>query len=300
MYTMEIRWLEAFIAVAEELHFGNAAVRLRMAKSPLSQVIRKLEHSLGVELFIRSTRSVELTSAGQAFLPHARTVLDNLELAQKSVRVPEGVVYGHLTLGFTGVLNRRTLPRFTRALRDTYPEIELSLVGRVMTQDAIAQLDAGTLDLAFVGLPIDSTRTETQLLLRERFGMVVPAGHPLAERERVELAMFAEDRFITPPIGAGSVLYEDTVRACTDAGFYPIISQEITDPYMSMMLVAAGVGVAYLPEGVRPVVPPGTVFVPLVGDPVYMNHGLAWSKLRRSPAREAFLGLVEDVLAKGL
>lgn len=297
---MEIRWLEAFIAVAEELHFGNAAIRLRMATSPLSQVIRKLENSLGTELFIRSTRSVELTSAGHALLPHARTVLEDLELARHSVNVPEGVVHGHLRLGFTGVLNQRTLPRFTRAVRDTYPDIELSLVGRVMTQEAIAQLDAGTLDLAFVGLPTDSTRTETKLLLRERYGLVVPKGHALAGRGHVELSMCAEERFITPPIGAGSVLYEDTIRACTQAGFHPIISQQITDPYMSMMLVAAGVGVAYLPEGVRPVVPPGTVFVPLQGEPVYMNHGLAWSKLRNSPAREAFLGLVEEVLAEGL
>jgi DNA-binding transcriptional LysR family regulator len=297
---MEIRWLEAFIAVAEELHFGNAAIRLRMAQSPLSQVIRKLERSLGTELFIRSTRSVELTAAGHAFLPHARAVLEEIDLAQQSVKVPEGVVYGKLTLGFTGVLNRRTLPRFTRAVRDTYPQIELSLVGRVMTQDAIAQLDAGTMDLAFVGLPTDTTRTETRLLLRERFGMVVPADHPLAEEDHVELAMFADERFITPPIGAGSVLYEDTVRACTEAGFHPIISQQITDPYMSMMLVAAGVGVAHLPEGVEPVVPPGTVFLPLEGEPVYMNHGLAWSKQPGSAARDAFLELVEDVLAEGL
>ncbi|GAA4114292.1 LysR family transcriptional regulator [Enteractinococcus coprophilus] len=297
---MEIRWLEAFIAVAEELHFGNAAIRLRMAKSPLSQVIRKLEHSVGTELFNRNTRSVELTSAGHAFLPHARMVLEDLELARQSVKVPEGVVYGHLSLGFTGVLNQRTLPRFTRAVRDTYPEIELSLVGRVMTQEAIAQLDAGTLDLAFVGLPIDSTRIETQLLLRERFGMVVPTGHPLVDQRHVELSMFSEDHFITPPIGGGSALYDDTIRACTNAGFYPIISQQITDPYMSMMLVATGVGVAYLPEGVRPVVPPGTAFVPLEGEPVYMNHGLAWSKIRGSTAREAFLGLVDEVLAEGL
>ena len=297
---MEVRWLEAFIAVAEELHFGNAAIRLRMAQSPLSQVIRKLERSLDTELFIRSTRSVDLTPAGHAFLPHARAVLEEIELAQQSVKVPDGVVYGKLILGFTGVLNRRTLPRFTRAVRDTYPQIELSLVGRVMTRDAVAQLEAGTLDLAFVGLPTDSTRTETRLLLRERFGMVVPTGHPLADQDHVELSMFAQDRFITPPIGAGSMLYEDTIRACTEAGFHPIVSQQITDPYMSMMLVAAGVGVAYLPEGVRPVVPPGTVFVPFAGEPVYMNHGLAWSKQRGSAAREAFLELVEDVLAEGL
>lgn len=295
---MEIRWLEAFIAVAEELHFGNAAIRLRMAQSPLSQIIRKLERSLEAQLFIRSTRSVELTPAGHAFLPHARAVLEEIELAQQSVHVPEGLVYGKLTLGFTGVLNHRPLTILTRALRDTYPQIELSLVGRVMTREAVTRLEAGTLDLAFVGLPIDSTQIEARLLFKERFGMVVPTGHFSLAKDHVELSMFAQESFITPPIGSGSVLYEDTMRACADAGFQPIISQQITDPYMSMMLVAAGVGVAYLPEGVKPVVPPGTEFVPLSGEPVYMNHGLAWSKQHSSEAREAFLKMAKEVWAK--
>src|SRR5699024_12334372 len=117
---MEIRWLEAFIAVAEELHFGNAATRLRMAQSPLSQVIRKLERSVGTQLFIRSTRSVELTAAGHSFLPHARAVLEELELAQQSVKAPVGAGYGNLKLGFTGLLNNRASPKGTRAVRDTY------------------------------------------------------------------------------------------------------------------------------------------------------------------------------------
>ncbi|GAA2041023.1 LysR family transcriptional regulator [Yaniella flava] len=293
---MEIRWLEAFIAVAEELHFGNAAIRLRMAQSPLSQTIRKLERSVGTTLFIRSTRSVELTAAGHAFLPHARGVMEELQLAQQSVQVPEGVVYGKLTLGFTGVLNHMALPLLTRALRDAYPQIELNLVGRVMTQDAVSQLESGTMDIAFVGLPTDSINTETRLIMAEPFGMVVPANHPMADAERPKLDEFAEESFITPPISAGSVLYEDTIRACADAGFQPYIAQQITDPYMSMMLVAAGVGVAYLPDGIEHVVPPGTTFVPLGGEPVFMNHGLAWSKNRGSQARDAFLELARDVL----
>lgn len=293
---MEIRQLEAFIAVAEELHFGNAAIRLRMAQSPLSQTIRKLERSLGAELFVRSTRSVELTAAGHAFLPHARAVLEQLQLAEQSVKVPEGVVYGNLALGFTGVLNHMSLPVLTRALRATYPQIQLTLVGRVMTQDAVQQLDAGTLDLSFVGLPVDSTRIHARLLAREAFGLVLPAEHPLAGERELELARLADQPFITPPMAAGSVLYETTIRACNDAGFHPIIAQQITDPYMTMMLVAAGVGVAFLPEGIASVLPPGSVYVPLASQPVYLNHGLAWSKRPGSKARDAFLELSEQVL----
>lgn len=293
---MEIRWLEAFIAVAEELHFGNAALRLRMAQSPLSQTIRKLERSLGAELFIRSTRSVELTAAGHAFLPHARQVLEQLNVAAAAVRVPEGEVYGSLTMGFTGVLNHMSLPVLTGALRRKHPEIELTLVGRVMTQDAVHQLDSGALDLAFVGLPVDSTRIGSRLLAQEAFGMVLPADHPLAGADSVLLSDMADQPFITPPMAAGSALYDSTMRACADAGFYPIVAQQITDPYMTMMLVSAGVGVAFLPEGIAAVLPPGAVYMPLGGRPYYMNHGLAWSNRPGSAAREAFLQLSVEVL----
>lgn len=296
---MEIRWMRAFVAVAEELHFGNAAIRLGMAQSPLSQIIRKLEDALGVELFFRTTRSVELTAAGHALLPHARTILEEVELAQQSVNVQPDEVYGKVTFGFSGVLNHRTLPILTRALRDSYPQIELTLEGRIMTQEAVDRLEAGTLDVAFVGHPVDARRVESIVIARERYGLVVPADHPGRDHDRLELSMFADEPFITPPSAAGSVLYADMLRACQDAGFQPIIGQQITDGYMAMMLVAAGMGVAYLPSSVAAVVPPGTVFLPIDDPVVYLRHGLAWAKRPGSEARDVFIELARQVLPAG-
>lgn len=293
---MEIRWLEAFVAVAEELHFGNAALRLRMAQSPLSQTIRKLERSLGAELFLRSTRSVELTAAGHALLPYAREVLAQIDIAQRAVQVPQGRVYGNLKLGFTGVLNHFSLPPLALAVQRTYPDIKLSLVGRVMTRDAVVQLESGVLDLAFVGLPVDSTRINARLLKSENYGVVVPAGHWLAGAESVKLSSLSEEMYILPPANGGSVLYESSMQACAEAGFYPKVAQEITDPYMVMMLVAAGIGIAILTESVREVLPPGTAFVPLEGTTVQMHHGLAWATRPGSAARDAVLELSETVL----
>jgi DNA-binding transcriptional LysR family regulator len=293
---VEIRWVQAFIAVAEELHFGRAAARLQMAQSPLSQTVRKLERDLGIPLFERNTRSVALTAAGQAFLPHARAVLEEVETARRATRASTGDVYGRVALGFTGVLNHLSLPPLTRAVRRRYPNIDLELVGRVMNRDAVQQLDSGALDIAFVGLPVESALVRTRLIAREPFGAVLPADHRLAGQEAIDLTALADDDFITTPLTAGSALQEVAMRACVDAGFRPRVVQEITDPYMILMLVAAGVGVALMTEGVANVTPPGSVFVPLSGEPVYMNHGVAWSPRKGSVARDAVLALSEAVL----
>ena len=127
---MEIRWLEAFIAVAEELHFSKAATRLNLAQSPLSQTIRRLERDLGTTLFDRNTRSVTLTPAGQALLPYARRVFADIELGRQATRARNGVVHGTVSIGFSGALNHQSLPPLTRAVRSRYPDVTLALTGR--------------------------------------------------------------------------------------------------------------------------------------------------------------------------
>jgi DNA-binding transcriptional LysR family regulator len=293
---VEIRWIEAFIAVAEELHFGRAAARLQMAQSPLSQTIRKLERDLRTPLFERSTRSVSLTAAGQAFLPHARKVMEEVETARRATHASTGGVYGRVAIGFSGVLNHLSLPPLTRAVRERYPDIALDLVGRVMTRDAVEQLDSGRLDLAFIGLPVDSALIRTRLIALESFGVVLPTDHPFAERSSIDIAELAEQDFITTPLSAGSALQESAMRACVDAGFRPRVVQEITDPYMILMLVAAGVGIALMTEGIAHVLPPGSCYVPLTGTDVTMNHGIGWSPRRGSAARDAVLAVAAEVL----
>ncbi|AKE92009.1 LysR family transcriptional regulator [Rhodococcus aetherivorans] len=293
---MEIRWLQAFVAVAEELHFGRAAARLQMAQSPLSQTVRKLEKDLGVPLFERNTRSVALTAGGHAFLPHAYHILESVETARQATRASAGGVYGRIKIGFTGVLNHLSLPPLTRALRQRYPDIELDLVGRIMTREAVTQLESGALDLAFVGLPVQSTAVATRLIRRESFGAVLPSDHPLAGESEIDLHELADDGFITTPLSAGSALQESAMRACLDAGFRPRVVQEITDPYMILVLVSAGVGVALMTSSIATITPPGTVFVPLAGESVYMHHGIGWSPRRVSPALEVALKVAEEIL----
>ena len=294
---MEIRWLEAFVAVAEELHFGRAANRLQMAQSPLSQTIRRLERELGVALFDRSTRSVALTPAGEALLPHAHRVFEELELARQATRAVSGVVYGTVSIGFSGALNHRTLPPLTRAVRQRYPEVALKLVGRVMTRDGVAQIEQGALDLAFVSLPLDpSPLVRTRLVGREPLGVALPVDHPLATESEIELADLAGDGFITTPAALGSGLQETGLRACVDAGFRPRVVQEIADPFMILTLVAAGVGVALMPAEVAEITPSGAVYRPLRGAPTYLYNAIAWSADNPSVVLKAVLAIADEVL----
>ena len=294
---MEIRWLEAFVAVAEELHFGRAAARLRLAQSPLSQTIRRLERELGVTLFDRSTRSVALTPAGQALLPHAHRVFEELELARQGARAVSGALYGTVGIGFSGALNLRTLPPLTRAIRRSYPQVTVTMVGGVLTRDAVVGIERGSLDLAFVALPHDpSPRVRSRLITREPLGVAVPIDHPRADDPAVDLSDLADEDFIMLPATAGSGLREVAVGACISAGFRPRVVQEIADPFMILTLVAAGVGVCLVPDGVAPIMPSGSVFVPLRGQPVALDHAIAWSADNPSPVLAAVLAVAENVL----
>lgn len=293
---MEVRWLEAFVAVAEELHFGRAAARLHMAQSPLSQTIRKLEKDIGVTLFERSTRSVGLTAAGRSLLPHAYRAIQELEVARQAAHASVGAVYGHLTIGFSGAINHRTLPVLTRVLRRRYPDISLSFQGRVVTGDAVTMLQQGTLDLAFIGLPLDPSALESRLIAREPLGAVVPIDHRLANNVRLDVGDLRDEDFIAMPSGRGSDLERTVTAACVAAGFRPRIVQEIGDPFMILTLVAAGVGVSLVSEGMSDILPNGAAYVPLAEPQPYLHHGIAWSPSNPSKVLRVVLDVAAEVL----
>lgn len=293
---MELRQIEAFLAVAEELHFGRAAHRLRMAQSPLSQTIKKLEKSLGTALFERNTRAVSLTTAGFAFLPHARKILEELDLARRAATADSGEVYGRLSIGFSGALNHKTLPPLTRALRNRYPHLELTLTGGLLTQDALDQLDNGSLDLSFIGLPVDAPSLATRSIAVEPLGAILPEDHPLAGRASIGLDELAVDGFITMPAAQGSTLRDAIFSACTAAGFRPRVVQEVSDPYTALSLVAGGVGVSLMPDSVAGIMPGGTVFCPLSGAAPLLNSGIAWNPAVMSPALKLALEIADTVL----
>ena len=294
---MDIKWLEGFVVVAEELHFSNAADRLGMPQSPLSQLIRKLEADLGQKLFNRSTRSVELTAAGKAFLPQARKILATMTEAREQVYAAEGDIVGTVRLGFSGVLNYATLPLLTSEVQNRYPLLELRLVGQKLTKEALNMLRQGTLDITMMGLPINDPDIETRLILKEDFCVVLPASHALAAEPLIDLADLSQEGFVTTPEFTGSVFRNTTVQLCAEAGFVPKISQEVPDPFLALLLVARGVGVAITTQGTGTLAPQGTVAIPIKQNSANLRHGIAWMKGLDRVARDVVLDVAEEIFS---
>lgn len=293
---MEIRWLEAFVTVAEELHFGRAAERLHIAQSPLSQVIRRLEREIGAPLFERSTRSVALTAPGHALLPYAYRALRTLDNALSAARSADGVPTGPLSLGFSGVHNHHTLPRLARTLRRDFPGIDLRLTAGVRTFDGIRLVRNGELDAAFIGVVTDIVPPlRVRTISRQRVGVVVPADHPLAERGAIAVEELRGEAFVMGPVDGNSSMTVLAHRLCQDAGFSPDVAQTISDPFLILSMVAAGVGITLVSSEVVPILPESAVWVDLEGDPVRFQHGMLWSEENRSVPLQAFLRVLDQV-----
>ncbi|MFD0024021.1 LysR family transcriptional regulator [Streptomyces sp. NPDC058382] len=293
---MELRHLSAFLAVAEELHFGRAAKRLQMAQPPLSQQIRQLEKELGVQLFERNTRSVRLTSAGESFRQPARTVLDDLDIAVRTARAAGRGEYGRVRIGFAGASSHETLPRLTRAVRAAHPGIELVMTGQTYANVALARVADGSLDLGFVRLPVTQPGVAHRVIDEEELVCALPSDHPLAAGESVPIEVLAGEPFVSFPANTGSTVRDAMVGTCEDAGFNPRVVQEAPDSYTILALVAAGVGVTLTVTSVQHIQQSGLVYRPLAGPPIRRQAALAWRADNPSAALGAVLAVAETAL----
>ncbi|MEV6744774.1 LysR family transcriptional regulator [Streptomyces sp. NPDC051080] len=293
---MELRHLSAFVAVAEELHFGRAAKRLQMAQPPLSQQIRQLEKELGVQLFERNTRSVRLTSAGESFLQPVRTVLDDLDTAVRAAKAAGRGEYGRVTIGFAGASSHETLPHLTRAVRAAHPALELVMRGQTYANVALDRVADGSLDLGFVRLPVTQPGVAYRVIDEEELVCALPFDHRLARLESVPIDVLAEEPFVSFPANTGSTVRDAMVGACEAAGFNPRVVQEAPDSYTILALVAAGVGVTLTVTSVQHIQQNGLVYRPLSGPPIRLQAALAWRADNPSAALRAVLAVAEDAL----
>lgn len=273
---MELRHLRAFVAVAEELHFGRAAARLQISQSPLSQAIQALEAELGVRLLERTTRRVTLLPAGDALLPRAREVLAASTAAIEDARAAAAGVLGPLAVGFTGSMTYALLPMLAKALRAELPRLALGLHGEMLTPDQVDGLVAGRLDIAFLRPPVEHAGLTVEPVGTEPLVAVLPASHPLARLDRIPVASLADEPFLTYPSHFRSVVHDAVAATCAENGFQPTVAMEIGETSTLVSFVAADAGVALVPASAQLMTVGGAVYRPLRGATHSVQIAMAW------------------------
>lgn len=292
---MELRHLRYFRAVAEELHFGKAAERLHIAQPPLSQQIRQLENELGVELFTRSTRKVELTPAGQAYIKRVVTVLESVDSASKHAQRIAAGFDGNLAIGCVGSATYSVLPRLVRALRKELPHVDVSVRGEMLAPAQVSALLAGEIQIALLRPPVQHPDIKTVALRRDRLIAVLPEDHKLARRKQLNVNDLRNEDFIAHSGKGLSVMGGVIAAVCANAGFVPRIRHEVQETSTLVTLVAAGLGVAIVPAptcaldiaGVRHVrLRPASLGIDLIG---------AWRVDATSPTVERALSVLRHM-----
>jgi DNA-binding transcriptional LysR family regulator len=287
---MELRHLHYFIAVAEELHFSRAAERLKISQPPLSQQIRNLEDELGVKLFERTKRQVQLTEAGKVFLDRSYSVLAQLEVAiEVTQRIGRGEV-GRLAIGFVGSATYTILPDILRVFREQFSAVELRL-HELTTAQQIQALHHKQIDVGIVRSAISEPGLSVECFLPESLVLALPETHPLSAQTKVSLSSLADESFILFPAKLGPVFYEQIVNLCQQAGFRLKVAQEAIQMQTIVGLVAAGLGIAIVPSSLQNFHRNGVIYRPLQEEAPKTGLYLAWRQHDRSPVITAFLSL---------
>ncbi|HTJ57032.1 MAG TPA: LysR family transcriptional regulator [Devosiaceae bacterium] len=246
----ELSYLRCFVAVAEELHFGRAAERLNITQPPLSRQIRMLERAVGCELFIRNSRSVRLTQAGQTFLPDALRILRLIESAETSVRNVATGRAGILRCGFTAASAYAFLPVLVRNMKAAIPGASL-ILREMVSKRQIAALETGEIDVGLLRPPFDRGANEAILVAREEMVVALPKGHVVGEKpvldwqdlDGLELIMYDADE---------AQYFNDLIASyLSKHRIFPIVDQRLTQIHSILSLVRAGVGCAVVPASAR-------------------------------------------------
>lgn len=242
---MELRQLEYFYAVCQELHFTRAAEKVGISQPSLSQQIRLLEHEIGTPLFDRIGKKTDLTESGKLLLKYTRNIFSELEQAKTSINELNGLQRGTISIGTVLTVENYLIPPTLLNFHRLYPAIKLSVFG-LRTGDIKKYLLENKLDFGIVFLPMKGKELETISLYTEEMAFAVPIGHPLEKQDILGLEalqttpsiLFPENYFIRQHIN----------KACKDLGFVPEPVFEITTMDSLINMVVEGVGITILPK----------------------------------------------------
>ncbi len=286
----ELRHLRTFVEVAECLNFSVAAKSLRIAQPAVSKTIRDLEEALELKLFVRDTRSVNLTTAGKTFYKEALQTLTYVEESVIRTRLAQSGEHGHLSIAYMGSAAGPFLPLLVACFREAFPSVELELQEMVPSEQ-LAALANGKIDLGFTRPLMELGRQsgiKEKHYLNDKLLLVLPVGHACAAHSSVDIRTLENEPFVIFARESSPPLFDQAVGRCIQAGFSPKIVAQPKQMTAVLTSVACGVGVSIIPSCVGHLQREGLCYrrIHQSGPPVPLH--LAWNASSENPTREKF------------
>ena len=292
---MDIRQLECFVAVAEELHFRRAGERLGLSQSALSERVSALEHELGARLFFRTTRQVSLTQAGSEFVQDAKKILADIERAVSNVRHTAESDLRHIRVSGVDEAISMLLPKALLAFRRTDPKVHVQVLETSSSEQHSQELIGHRTDVAFVRTPQQDDFITSELLHRQPVLVVLADTNPLSGSAFLSASDIANQPIVGYPKHARPILHEALWSGFRKIGAQPNIVCEIIDKSTMLQFVAQVLGIALAPAWVRNISPLGVSFVPFEPCENLIELYIAFRKAGNSDTVKRFVDTVRTI-----
>ncbi|MER2109144.1 MAG: LysR family transcriptional regulator [Solibacillus sp.] len=291
---MDIRQLEYFVEVAKQLSFTKAAATLHVSQPSISKAIQNFEAELGVPLFYRSSKQLELTDAGQAVLVNAQQVLASFHNLRSELTDLMNLQKGQIRIGIPPIVGAEFFSKLISHYKERYPYIEIQLT-EVGTKRIRQYIEAGQLDIGLVCNTSTYEQLETIRFITDPLQLIVHQDHPLAKKSAVELTDLQAESFII--YRKDFILYDKIIEECSKNGFFPTIACETTQKDLFIEMVQAKVGIALLPQKIAEKIPyPSIKCIPFKEETIHLQLGITWKKNKYlSFAVREFIQLVHEL-----
>jgi DNA-binding transcriptional LysR family regulator len=285
---MELRQLRYFLTVAEELNFSRAAERLRITQPPLSLQIQNLEKELGIPLFYRNNRHVELTESGKLFSDEVRKLLDHLQRAVENAQRTHSGEIGTLIVGFVGSATYDILPSVLREFRTVYPDVQVHLL-EMSTPTQIEALRREEIDVGVLRPPVHDASLHTEIVSTVPCMLAVPKEHPLVPKKNITLNDLITYPFVMLSRSTWAGLYDEILGLCN-----PSIQQEALEFQTVIGLVAADLGIAVVPRSAMNLHTQDVAYLDMKGQLPIASMGVSWRKNDHSPLVKTFIKMAME------
>jgi DNA-binding transcriptional LysR family regulator len=295
---VDVQRARAFLALAEELHFGRAAHREHITQPHLSRIIRQVEGEFGATLFDRSTRQVTLTAEGKALIDPARELILHADRMREAVARAHAGESGTVRLGFSGPSVYHLVSRLTRAVNHAKPGLSIELESSQLSRPGLDRVLEGSIDAVIGRWDYLPATVESVVIAREELLVALPPGHPLAARTTITPADLASEPWVALPGGGGATLSMRLHQLGRAGRFVPRIIHTVADSHTMLLLVETGKGIALTFSSVRQNLPTGDIdFRRLSPTTGTVEVRLAWLAGGRTPAIDATLQVAADVFS---